>query len=352
MWRTRVSACVVLLAAVAGPAPAQPASVARAEPPATRPNVGRPGQAIVIGGLWGYLDDRGELAITPKYAWASDFDSRGFAFVIVDGDKPIGSVINAAGETVLAEDVVIQLGDGWFVLNQEDRLVFVIAGVGPQFAMEADEVIGEWWEGLAAVRQNGKWGFVNRRGEFDIKPEFDGVAGFSEGLAAVRVGPDNWGYIDRDGRMVIPPQFLLAGSFFHGVAAVCDAESRDFFIGRDGRPISDRWFRGLDRPHEGLAAAWDREGHRYVRPDGSLAMPMVWRYCGRFRDAVAVVRTMEGTWHLIDPRGNKVCDLPEGELVYGSADSQFILISKDDVTTIVDRRGRIVNQLRNARPTR
>jgi hypothetical protein len=306
----------------------------------------------VIGGLWGYLDDRGELAITPKYAWASDFDSRGFALVLVNRDDPFGSVINAAGETVLVDGVVVQLGEGWFVLKQQDRLVFTIAGVGPQFSINAEWVEPAWREGLASVRQNGKWGFVNRRGEFEIEPEFDGVAGFSEGLAAVRVGPDNWGYIDRDGRMVILPQFLLAGSFSHGVAAVCDAESRDFFIGRDGRPISDRWFRGLDRPHEGLAAAWDREGHRYVRPDGSLAMPMVWRYCGRFRDGVAVVQAMEGTWHLIDPRGNKVCDLPEGEVDTQSANSQFILIWKDDVTTIVDRRGRIVNQLRNARPTR
>ena len=43
----------------------------------------------------------------------------------------------------------------------------------------------------------GKWGFVNQNGEPICEFIYDEVRSFSEGLAAVRVN-DKWGYINED----------------------------------------------------------------------------------------------------------------------------------------------------------
>ena len=59
---------------------------------------------------------------------------------------------------------------------------------------------------------DGKWGYINQRGEVVIKPQFGDVGDFSEGLAVVQIG-DKWGYINQAGEIVIKPQFGDAGSF-------------------------------------------------------------------------------------------------------------------------------------------
>lgn len=64
-----------------------------------------------------------------------------------------------------------------------------------------------------------KWGYINKEGQFVIKPRFQKASDFSEGLAAVQVG-DKWGYIDKQGRFVISPQFDFTWKFSDGLAWV------------------------------------------------------------------------------------------------------------------------------------
>ena len=77
--------------------------------------------------------------------------------------------------------------------------------------------------GLFPVRSNGKWGFIDKEGNFVIYPQFDYAVGFSEGLAAVRIG--DWetgksGFINKEGKIVINLQFDGAGEFSEGLAVV------------------------------------------------------------------------------------------------------------------------------------
>lgn len=49
--------------------------------------------------------------------------------------------------------------------------------------------MGRYSEGLAGVREGDKWGFIDVSGMGVIKPRFEGVGEFSEGLA-----PVGWGH--------------------------------------------------------------------------------------------------------------------------------------------------------------
>ena len=75
--------------------------------------------------------------------------------------------------------------------------------INPQF-----DAADNFQEGIAAVfiggmGYGGKWGFIDKQGKMVINPQFDCdwvCSGFSEGLAAVRIGDDKtgkWGYISR-----------------------------------------------------------------------------------------------------------------------------------------------------------
>ncbi|MEG1887249.1 MAG: WG repeat-containing protein [Oscillospiraceae bacterium] len=58
----------------------------------------------------------------------------------------------------------------------------------------------------AAVKINGKWGFVDKDGNFKIDPTYEDARSFSNGLAAVKVS-GKWGFINENNEIVIQPQF-------------------------------------------------------------------------------------------------------------------------------------------------
>jgi len=67
---------------------------------------------------------------------------------------------------------------------------------------------------------------------------FSAAESFSEGLAAVKID-DKWGYIDRSGKIVIEPLFGLAMKFRNGLAVVHDG-GRVYYVNRTGEIISKR----------------------------------------------------------------------------------------------------------------
>lgn len=62
-------------------------------------------------------------------------------------------------------------------------------------------------EGLALVRNGGKYGFVNRKGAYEIEPKFKDALDFHWDVAAVRTFEGKWGFIHRDGKYAVEPKY-------------------------------------------------------------------------------------------------------------------------------------------------
>lgn len=71
----------------------------------------------------------------------------------------------------------------------------------------------------AAVKQDGKWGFVDTDGTLVVDYQFEDAQSFGQHLAAVKQD-GKWGYIDRKGTIVIPCIYEDAQSFQDGHAFV------------------------------------------------------------------------------------------------------------------------------------
>jgi len=93
------------------------------------------------------------------------------------------------------------------------QLASASAAFLPAFVGAADAHI------LVPASVCGRWGFLNERFEFEIKPQYKSVFGFASDLAAVQLN-GKWGYIDTTGQFVIQPTYLIAGPFRHGIAQV------------------------------------------------------------------------------------------------------------------------------------
>ncbi|MBN2571704.1 MAG: WG repeat-containing protein [Ignavibacteriales bacterium] len=61
---------------------------------------------------------------------------------------------------------------------------------------------GDFSNGLAFIRKNKKYGYIDKTGKIVIKPQFEWPSNFSEGLAYVRKN-GKYGFIDKSGKILI-----------------------------------------------------------------------------------------------------------------------------------------------------
>ncbi len=98
---------------------------------------------------------------------------------------------------------------------------------------------------LACVKSEGKWGFINIKGEFVIQPNYDNPGVFYDGLSKVgnMVGNGNgstkYFYIDKIGKNVFGREFKFGEDFNNGVAMVKDDNYKQLFLNLKGETITD-----------------------------------------------------------------------------------------------------------------
>jgi hypothetical protein len=194
------------------------------------------------GWKWGYIDKSGNFAIAPQFDSADAF-SEGLAAVRI-GDEKTGKwgFIDRTGNyairpqwdhvTPFSRDLaIVRFGNA--VTGKEQ----LIDKQGKYVSELRSGVVLPCGNGLTLVGINVSWveggvnrrfGFLDKSGNYAIKPEFEDAFCFTEGMAAVRVGDADtgkWGFIDDTGRFVIVPQWSSAYPFRDGVATVALAGS-------------------------------------------------------------------------------------------------------------------------------
>jgi hypothetical protein len=199
---------------------------------------------VKMTGSWGYIDASGTFAITAQYKHAWSF-SKGQAIVYPQNDwrcaiidrsgsmifQPNGTDCRGSLETALAIR-----GRDW----RRPRYAYVTAD-GSQLTPFKYEWAEAFSDGLAAVRLQGRIGYIDHRGHEVIPPQFEGDSStfcartFSEDRAAVMID-GKCGFIDMAGAVKIPPLYKAASSFRHGLAHVC-LEKRCGYVDVNGGRI-------------------------------------------------------------------------------------------------------------------
>jgi len=169
----------------------------------------------------GYIDRSGRLVIPPKFLLASDFQEE-MAIVVLEGPCAFLEEGPCAGPSLLGRDLPGVVSDCKFAFIDKSG-AFVAKGY---------DGAKDFSEGLAPVKVDEKWGFIDRKGRMVIEPKFDLAESFSDGMARVKLGTF-WGYIDRTGTVVIGFQYEEAGNFSDGLAPVGnwgdESEDNEFY---------------------------------------------------------------------------------------------------------------------------
>lgn len=179
---------------------------------------------------------------------------------------------------------VIRQDGKWGYMNRKGQVV-----IQPQFAWAS-------WifsEGLAeaCLENKNKCGYIDKTGKFIISPQFQEAFRFSEGLAAVKVG-DKIGYVDKDGKIVISPQFDDASLFSEGLAAISMGKKLGF-VDSSGKIKIAPQFEQVSPFFDGLAAVGVGKKFGFIDKDGKFVIDPQFDGAAPFVNGLAAVQVGE-----------------------------------------------------------
>lgn len=200
-------------------------------------------------------------------------------------------------------------------------------------------------EGLAWAEKDGKTGYIDKTGEFVI--DLDGKEGenFSEGLAAVKNMDNKYGFIDKNGHQVIEFKYDEACSFSDGIARVRKGEKLDC-IDNKGNTVIKFDYVWINEFHEGLAFVWIDDDHpRCIDKKGNIVIEELpdrlrWSRDLRFSEGLACV-DIDGKYGYIDKTGKIVIE-PQFSRAENFSNGLALFSDGKGGLGYIDKKGKVV----------
>ena len=303
--------------------------------------------------------NRLSYAIEPQYKSAEEFNKYGIARVQLEpteeGGVGLFGVINLKGERVFGFDgtkftirkngLIMAVGDNdkaaFFSSEGKQLTDYVyetfkrVQPKTPHFVTYhylTDEHDGDGESDLVPVCRDGKFGFINSKGEETIAPTFDYVFGFNEGISKIGIGgvlseygtytQCKYGYINEKGEVIYPRELWAASDFSNGYAKIADGQYK--VIDKNGQvvrfPTGD--FEFLET-NGNFILVTDGNGLIVLDMNGNVLSGAETGHKSLFGKSFIIDRKQ-----IADISGNIIYTAPEGvEIEYGRKNSYVTMIS-------------------------
>jgi len=149
--------------------------------------------------------------------------------------------------------------------------------------------------GLFNVTQADTHAYFDSKGKvvLPFQNKYESYGNFTEGLARVRIN-EKWGYIDKAGQEIIKPQFHFAEEFSNDFAIVRNTEDKHGAIDKTGKLIIDYQFRILTKFENGYARFGDYKTYGLIDKSGKIVVPQEYIHIGPVEDNKVKVQIKEG----------------------------------------------------------
>ncbi len=251
---------------------------------------------------WGYANEKGEIVIPATFEKCYEFSEEGYAPIYEPSEKA-HHFIDVKGKRLATQITDFKLREGF------------LFGFG----------LRGFTEGMTAIMQNKKFGYMNTEGKVVVQPkfndatEFDGgyavanseakriiidkkgnetpveipglldVNKFSEGFAPYRAADKQWGFVNTSGKIVIQAKFLSVGYFSNGLAWAKTSDNKIGYIDTDGNWVIKPGFdvaKEFDKS-TGLARVKTGEKWAYTNKAGEISTMSDSEVISDFSDGLA-----------------------------------------------------------------
>lgn len=160
---------------------------------------------------------------------------------------------------------------------------------------------------MAEVKQNGKWGFIDRKGNVVITPQFDSTDKFSGGIACVSLNGKQ-GLINNTGKFVIPAEYDMIEVTSEDLVSF-KKDGKYGYMDKTGNILIPARFEQCYGFNEGMAAVEVNGKWGFIDIKGELTIPAQYTCVVSFSEGLAAVE-IDDKWGAIDQAGNLV--IPAG----------------------------------------
>jgi hypothetical protein len=177
---------------------------------------------------------------------------------------------------------------------------------------DAPEDVGVFSEGLAPIKIEDEWYFVDKTGSIAISTNahIEQAQSFKEGLAAIKFrGDRGWTFMDKQKKFIElnNKEYIEVKDFSEGMAAVKDKAGKWNFIDKQGNELqiyaenADSFKNGFARIS--LGGKW-----YFIRKDGKSIGDEGYKLCRNFENGVALVVKDDGRRYFINEEGKYIAN--------------------------------------------
>lgn len=142
--------------------------------------------AVKKNGKWGFINKANVLVIPLQYDYVgSGMFTKDELYVFKDGKW---GAIDRNGNVIVPFELDYE--DVFKAVNDENG-----EGVNREIFSAYDGSANTFYDGMALVKKNGKYGYADESGKIAVPLKYDFAQNFSEGLAAVRI-KDRWAVLE------------------------------------------------------------------------------------------------------------------------------------------------------------
>ena len=192
------------------------------------------------------------------------------------------------------------------------------------------------------VGLDGKYGFIDNKGNEIIPLKYDYALEFSEGLAAVQF-KDKWCYIDKSGNEVVSLKSYDKVKRFYDGLAIVELNNKQGFIDKSGNEVIPLKYKFVNTFSDGLARVILNDKYGFIDKNGNEVIPLKYDLAGDFKDGLALVY-LNDKYGFIDKNGNEIIPLKydfAGDFKEGLA-----RVSLNDKQGFIDKSGNEVIPLK------
>lgn len=221
---------------------------------------------------WNYINEKGETIFSDSLIFSYRPIINNLAvFMIADNEvesrKRMHSEDRKGSQTFveyLNQIEKKQLKEG--LINTNGKII-----VEPLF----DEISGYFIDGFMRVRNNGKAGIINQKGEIVIPLEYDNVLDNKNNQFTAQ-RDNKWGIIDTENNIIIPFEYKRVGSFENGLALIID-QGTGYVNTHNEVVIEPHYsFNLLGDFHNELALVKKDNKYGYINKSDQIIIPIIY----------------------------------------------------------------------------
>lgn len=201
-------------------------------------------------------------------------------------------------------DYVWNFNDGLAAVRLNGKAGFIDKS-GKEVIPIKYDLAGKFEDELAIVRLNYKYSLIDKSGKEIAPLKYDYIDSFHDGLAFVTLN-DKFGYIDRFGEEITPIKYdnTAISGFNEGLAPI-KLNGKWGFIDKSGREITPIKYDQASDFSEGLALVKLNGRSGYIDKSGKETIPLKYNYANNFSEGLARIK-LNGKEGFIDKYGQEV----------------------------------------------